>query len=90
MHLRTAPTQLRLFVAASGLPVRVTKTATFEGSYEDREETDILAINALVLARPPATGSVISEVESLHYFGLTLFRKTKPCSGIPQRAPIGG
>lgn len=89
-HPRVAPTQLRLFVAASGLPVRVITKATFERSYEDTEQTDVLAINVPVQARQPPSHSIIDERESLAYDGLTLFGNTKPCPGLGGRAPIGG
>jgi hypothetical protein len=87
---RTAATHLRLFLSAAGLPVRVVTTATFARSYEDTEQTDVLGINVPVQARQPPTRSIISEVQSLAYDGLTLFGKTKPCPGLGGRAPIGG
>jgi hypothetical protein len=90
LHLRTAPTQLRLFLTAWGLPVRVITTGTFARSYEDTEQTDVLAVNVPVQARRPPTRSIISEAEWLSYTGLTLFRNTKPCPGVATRAPIGG
>ena len=91
LHLRTLPTQLHLFLTASGLPVRVTTSARIARTYLTGEQVDVLSLNSPVSIAAPPANHVIGFVHTAEYEGF-LSGHTKPCPALTRkrRAPIGG
>jgi hypothetical protein len=91
LHLRTLPTQLHLFLTASGLPVRVTTSARIARTYLTGEQIDGLSVNSPVSIAAPPANQVIGSVHAAEYEGF-LSGHTKPCPALARkrRAPIGG
>ncbi len=91
-HLRTLPTQLHLFLSASGLPVRVITSARFARTYLTGEQVDVLSVNSPVSIAAPPADQVIGWAQAAEYEGLDPFGHTKQCPALTRgrRAPIGG
>ncbi len=68
LKLRSVPTTLHVFIASSGLPVRVVTSATVTHGYFDTVTTDILAVDVPVhIVRPPV-GQTIDTGTALALF----------------------
>jgi hypothetical protein len=91
-HLRNLPTQLHLFLSASGLPVRVITSTRFARTYLTSEQIDALSVNSPVSIAAPPANQIIGWAHAAEYEGYLLFGHTKPCPAFTQgrRAPIGG
>jgi hypothetical protein len=91
LHLRALPTQLHLFLTASGLPVRVSTSARIARTYLTGEQIDVLSVNSPVSIAAPPANQVIGLVQAAEYEGF-LSGHTKPCPALTRkrRAPIGG
>ena len=92
LHLYTLPTQLHLFLTASGLPIRVITSARFSRTYLSSEQVDVLSVNSPVSIAAPTADQVIGWLRAAEYGGFRLFGHTKLCPSLTrgQRAPTAG
>jgi hypothetical protein len=90
LRLRSAPTRLRIFIAGSGLPLRVESEASLRRGYLDRERLDVLAVNAPTSIEVPTANERISARDAAEYvFGSLRGGPLRSCPGL-RRPAIGG